>query len=280
VTQIGAEYGRLNAVPARQRTQAQKARMVELARDMEVARKSYDHFFARLKAAFGGRGSAAVRAANLPGRAACRRPCATSAGRGDSLYRGRPDDFHVILITEDAISPSKPQARDGRGAAAPGAGLPPGIAESRIDPRDSAKRLYNIIFCGGKVRQALEGANIKTLMWEPGRRTALRADERAARWGQVLGRELRAVGLHPGLARAAGPGAKAAWTALGLGVSKAHPNFQALPGVLEEMKAIIQPQAQRRERRTPMQWAKSRRASCQAPLRWTRRSRSRLWKMG
>lgn len=105
--------------------------------------------------------------------------------------------------------------------------------------RALAQELYNIVFCGGEVERALQGAQIKSLMWSLD--DVLRyAPMCALHDGHKYLVESYAQSIFTlaSYSRLKNEPRKS-WTALGLGVSKAHPNFPPLPGVLDEMKAII-----------------------------------------
>jgi len=105
------------------------------------------------------------------------------------------------------------------------------------DPRPASQALYRVLL--SPLEQALEGAKAQTLMWSLD--GALRYVPIAALHDgeRYVAERYRTVIFTPAShARLKDP-VTPAWRALGLGVSKAHAPFSALPAVPDELRAVI-----------------------------------------
>jgi CHAT domain-containing protein len=241
VTQIGAEYGKLAALD--RRDAAQKKRMVELKRDLDVAEQAFERFFTLLQGEFKGRQQNSVQVSMLPETRGLQEALREIGGDVAILSTiVAPDDFHVILMTANSIqafkSPKPVPATELRRKVL---AFREAVENSRLDPRPAAQDLYKIVFCEDAVAKALEGANIKTLMWSLddvlryAPMSALHDGKKYLVEGYA--QSVFTLASHSRLVKEP----KQAWRALGVGVSKARPNFSPLPGVVAEMRAIIRP---------------------------------------
>jgi len=106
-----------------------------------------------------------------------------------------------------------------------------------VDPRPLAQELYRILVA--PVASNLKGARARTLMWSLD--GVLRYLPVAALHdGEAyLVERYRHVLFTPASQARLKDAPQATWKGLGLGVSKAHGEFVALPGVVEELQSII-----------------------------------------
>ena len=106
-----------------------------------------------------------------------------------------------------------------------------------FDPRPLAQELYQILV--GPVARDLEGANAQTLMWVLDgvlRYLPVAALHDGERY---LVERYRQVVMTPASESRLKDAPRPSWTVLGLGVSKAHGSFAALPAVPTELRGII-----------------------------------------
>lgn len=112
------------------------------------------------------------------------------------------------------------------------------LQDPSLDPRPMAQDLYKILI--GPIEKDLAGAEAKTLMWSLD--GALRYLPIATLYDgkqylvERYRNEVFTLASQSRLEEATAPH----WSALGLGVSKAQPGFEALPAVPEELHGIIQ----------------------------------------
>ena len=106
-----------------------------------------------------------------------------------------------------------------------------------VDPRPLAQELYRILVA--PVASDLKGAQAQTLMWSLD--GVLRYLPVAALHdGEAyLVERYRHVMFTPASQARLKDAPQTMWTGLGLGVSQAHGEFAALPGVVEELQGII-----------------------------------------
>jgi CHAT domain-containing protein len=117
------------------------------------------------------------------------------------------------------------------------AALREALQDPRRDPRPLAQELYKIIV--GPVAKDLADAKAETLMWSLD--GALRYVPIAALYDgrQYLVERYRNAVFTPASMSRLKDQPRANWTGLGLGVSKAHGEFPALPAVPEELHGIF-----------------------------------------
>jgi len=147
------------------------------------------------------------------------------------------DKYHVILITPERQTAAEYTIKSSdlnRKVMA----FREALANPALDPEPLAKELYQILV--GPVAKDLEDAKAQTLMWSLD--GVLRYLPMAALSdGQhYLVEKYRNVVFTPASESRLKDPVSAEWKGLGLGVSKAHENFPALPGVQEELHGIIQ----------------------------------------
>ncbi|HSY17199.1 MAG TPA: CHAT domain-containing protein [Candidatus Acidoferrales bacterium] len=146
------------------------------------------------------------------------------------------DKYHVILITPDVQKAAEytiPSADLNRKVMA----FRQALCDPATDPRPLAQELYQILVA--PVAGDLAGARAETLMWSLD--GVLRYLPPAALYdGQhyLVERYHNVVFTPASESRLKDP-VSAEWKGLGLGVSKPHGDFLALPGVQEELRGII-----------------------------------------
>ena len=129
------------------------------------------------------------------------------------------------------------------------------LQDPQADPQPLAKELYTILFCHGRLAQDLAGAKAQTLMWSLDGTLRYLPVAALHDGRQYLVETYRNVVFTPASNARLKDAVSPKWTALGLGVSKAHhvtlggaegeagsrgSDFPALPGVVGELHGIIQ----------------------------------------
>jgi tetratricopeptide (TPR) repeat protein len=244
ISLIAAEYGRLDALKTR--TQAQEQRMDELKRDLDVAKQASDRFFTKLRTEFEKHQQTSAQVINLPKLEALQgalREIGPDVAIMSTVVG--PDDYSVILMTAHSMQGFKnPKPVPATEIRTKVSAFIEAISKSRLDPRPTAHEMYKIVFCQGAVTKALQDAGIKTLLWSLDdvlRYAPLSALHDGDKYlVEKYTQSVITLTSHSRLKDEP----KQEWTGLGLGVSKARPNFQALPGVVAEMKAIIHPEGE------------------------------------
>ena len=146
-----------------------------------------------------------------------------------------PDRYRVVVVTSqvEKAEDFPIKAADLRAKVAQ---FQQALRDPRLDPRPLGQELYHVLM--GPIEKDLAGAGAKTLMWSlddvlryipvgalyDGRRYVTERYDTEVFTGASL----------PLLSQKA-----ADWTVLALGVSKAHTDFPALPGVPQEMSGIV-----------------------------------------
>ncbi|PYS93226.1 MAG: hypothetical protein DMF64_05970 [Acidobacteria bacterium] len=150
------------------------------------------------------------------------------------------DKYRVILITPDvqkaAEYPIKGAELNRKVAAFRDA-----LQDYKSDPRPLAQELYKIIV--GPIAKDLQDAKAETLMWSLD--GVLRYIPMAALYDgqQYMVERYRNVVFTPASTARLKDEPSAQWRGLGLGVSKAHDQFPALPAVPEELHSIFRDDA-------------------------------------
>jgi len=114
------------------------------------------------------------------------------------------------------------------------------LQDRRRDPTPLAKELYQILV--GPIAKDLKDAGAETLMWSLDGMLRYLPVAALHDGEKHLVERYQNIVFTPGsLARLKDP-VSGDWTALGLGVTKAHEGFNALPGVVAELRGIIRRQ--------------------------------------
>jgi CHAT domain-containing protein/Flp pilus assembly protein TadD len=236
VTAIGAERGALLA--KNPRSAAEERRLNELEQDLIVANRAFNDFLDRLAQEF-----------------------ADAARPGDRIFQVREaqglmedlrelGDGAVVLYTlvgEQAlrILLITPDAQKAAESPVTAAELNRKVFEfrkilrdPRRDPKPLARELYQVLV--GPVASDLQGARAQTLVWALDGALRYLPVSALHDGSEYLVERYRTVVFTPAShARLKDP-PQANWRGLGLGVSKALPGFDALPGAAAELRDVIQ----------------------------------------
>jgi CHAT domain-containing protein len=235
VAALGRERGSLRDKP--QLTTEEEQRLTQLEADLEVAGQAFQKFLDGLVVELGNTPQTNDRVFQLRESQALMDTLRELGHGAVALYTVvGADKYRVILITPDvqkaAEYPIK-EAELNRKVAAFRAAL----QNPRSDPRPLAQELYQIIV--GPIAQDLAAAHAETLMWSLD--GTLRYVPIAALHDgdKYLVERFRTVVFTPASTSRLKDQPSAGWTALGLGVSKPHGDFPALPAVPAELHGII-----------------------------------------
>jgi CHAT domain-containing protein/Tfp pilus assembly protein PilF len=240
VTALGVERQALMAKSSR--TAKEDTRLDALEQDLTVAAQAFQQLLSGLAEAFRGTPEGSARLAEVREAQGLMADLA-DLGRGTvALYTLVGDKtYRVILIT-----PHTQVARDSPITAADlnrkVLALREALRTPLVDPRPLAQELYKIL--AAPVANDLKGARAQTLMWSLD--GVLRYLPVAALHdGEAyLVERYRHVMFTPASQARLKDAPQATWKGLGLGVSKAHGEFVALPGVVEELQGIIRDKGQ------------------------------------
>ncbi len=234
VTQIGARRGELLAKTTR--TADEEKELSGLENQLDIANRNFQKFVDSLSSQLDntpqkGRVEQITDAQSLQN---------TLHDLGDgtiALYTLVADDkYRVILVTPDAEKAAEysisatdlnRKVLDFRQA----------LQNSSVDPRPLAQELYTILIA--PIAKDLDGAKAKTLMWSLD--GTLRYLPMSALYDgkNYLVERYRSDVFTPASNANLKDLPSPQWKALGLGVSKAQPGFEALPGVADELNGII-----------------------------------------
>jgi tetratricopeptide (TPR) repeat protein len=240
VTALGVERQVLLAKSSR--TAKEDTRLDALEQDITVAAQAFQQLLSGLAEAFRGTPERSARLAEVREAQGLMADLA-DLGRGTvALYTLVGEKtYRVILIT-----PHTQVARDYPITAADlnrkVLALREALRTPLVDPRPLAQELYTILVA--PVASDLKGAQAQTLMWSLD--GVLRYLPVAALHdGEAyLVERYRHVMFTPASQARLKDALQARWKGLGLGVSKAHGEFVALPGVVEELQGIIRDKGQ------------------------------------
>jgi CHAT domain-containing protein/1,2-phenylacetyl-CoA epoxidase PaaB subunit len=238
---LGMEYGALRR--QRARTAADTERLNALEADLGVARQAFEQFLAHVQAE--------LRQAPQPSDT-IHRLAEESQGLMDALRELDPGTVALhTLVSETAyrVILTTPEVQIAREFPITAADLnrlvlafrevlaPAREGGTLQDPRPLARELYQMVVA--PVAQDLQQAHAQTLLWSLD--GVLRYLPLAALHdgGQYLLERYRLVVFTPASHTRLKDLPHPHWTGLGVGVSKAHEYFAALPAVPEELRSII-----------------------------------------
>ncbi len=241
LTEIGSERGALLDKPSR--TPAEEQRLAQLEADLIVAGQAFQKFLDRMAEELGNAKEASSKVYQLREAQGLMEDL-RELGKGVvALYTLVGEEkYRVILTTADFQRgyeyPIKAEALNRKALA-----FREALQNPRLDPLPLAQELYKILV--GPVAKDLQGAKAQMVMWSLD--GVLRYVPVAALHDgkQYLVERYRTAVFTPASQSRLRAEPSRKWTALGLGVTKAHgPTIPALPGVLEEMRGIIQESGQ------------------------------------
>ena len=238
VAALGRERGSLREKD--KLTPEEEQKLTQLEADLEVAGQAFQQFLDQLATELGDTPVATERVFQLRESQALMDTLRELGHGAVALYTVvGADKYRVILITPDvqkaAEYPIKATELYAKVAAFRAA-----LQDPRSDPRPLAEELYHILV--GPVANDLKAARAETLMWSLD--DVLRYVPTAALYDgdAYLVERYRNVVFTPASASRLKDEPAANWTGLGLGVSKPHDNFPALPAVSAELHGIIREQ--------------------------------------
>lgn len=235
VTTLGMERQALLANSSR--TGEEDARLEALEHDLTVAAQAFQQFLSGLEEAFRGMPEGSARLAQVREAQGLMADLADLGPGTVALYTLISEKtYRVILITPDAqVAREYPiTAADLNRKVLT---LREALHTPRADPRPLAQELYQILVA--PVANDLRGAQAQTLMWSLD--GVLRYLPVAALHDgdAYLVERYRHVMFTPASQARLKDAPQTMWKGLGLGVSQAHGDFAALPGVVEELQGII-----------------------------------------
>src|SRR2546421_2159102 len=235
VASIGRQRGELAA--KQDLTPDERRRMAELETQLEAANAAFQKFLDRLEAEFAGAKAGGDKVYQLREAEGLREVLREIGGGAVALYTVvGAEKYYVILYTPDAtIAREYPIRAEQLNAKI--FALREALQNPSTDPRPLAAELYRIIV--GPVAKDLEQAKAETLMWSLD--GALRYVPLAALYDgeRYMVERYRDVVFTPATQANLKDQPRAQSKGIGLGVSKAHGNFNALPAVPEELRSIF-----------------------------------------
>ena len=239
LTTLGHERGEL--VGLQTRTAEQEKRLASLDRDLTVAGEAFQKFLARLDTE-ASRQKLSNEKLNQVKDSEALMGTLRELGSGTvAIYTLVTEDkLRLILITSDVMktveSPLKRSDLDEKIVA-----FRQRLENPKNDPLPLARELYRLIL--GPIEKDLVGAKAETVMWSLD--GALRYLPVAALndGEHYLVERFRNVVFTPASNANLKDIPAAQWRVLGLGVSKAHEGFNALPGAQKELEGIIHDEA-------------------------------------
>jgi CHAT domain-containing protein/Tfp pilus assembly protein PilF len=237
VTALGVERQALLAKSSR--TAEDDTRLDALEHDLTVAAQAFQQLLSSLEEAFRGTPEGSVRLAEV--REAQGLMADLGAGTVALYTLVSATTYRVILVTPDTQV-----ARDYPITAADlnrkVLALREALRTPVVDPRPLAQELYQILVA--PVANDLKGAQAQTLMWSLDGVLRYLPVATLHDGEAYLVERYRHVMFTPASQARLKDTPQAMWKGLGLGVSQAHGEFVALPGVVEELQGIIRDEGQ------------------------------------
>jgi CHAT domain-containing protein/Tfp pilus assembly protein PilF len=244
ITAFGKEKGELLAKLAKRTpTPQEQQRLDKLDADLEVASTKFHQVLKQLDVTLGqsprGKGSE-VKVSDIEDALGMQSALGELEAGTVVLYTVVTDERYAVIV----ITPDTQVAREYPIAAAD---LNHKVFQFRealrnpgVDPRPLAQELYKILVA--PIAKDLAGAGAQTLMWSLD--GVLRYVPIAALHDgeHYVIERYRTVVFTPASKTELKDKPKAQWTGLGVGVSRAHEGFDALPGVTAELRGIIREQ--------------------------------------
>jgi CHAT domain-containing protein/tetratricopeptide (TPR) repeat protein len=235
VASIGRQWSELTA--KEQLTAEEQKQLTALEKQLEVANAAFHKFLDQLESEFASTKAGGDKVYQLREAEALKEVLRELGGGAVALYTVVGEKkYYVVLYTPDAMI-SREYAISAEELNAKIFAFREALRKPSTDPRPLAQELYRIIV--GPVAKDLEQAKAETLMWSLD--GALRYVPVAALHdgkGYMVER-YRNVVFTPATQANLKDQPRAQSKGLGLGVSKAHGDFIALPSVPEELRSIF-----------------------------------------
>ena len=237
IAELGTERDTL--MSKNNRTAEEDQRLAKLDADLVVAGNAFQKFLSQLETELGASAQASAKTYALRESQGLMQDLRELGANTVALYTLITDDkYHIILTT--------PDFQKGYDYAIKAADLNRKVLEFRevlqnpkLDPLPLAQELYKILL--GPVAKDLEKAKAKTLMWSLDGVLRYVPISALHDGKQYMVERYRSAVFTPASQARLLQQPAAHWDALGLGVTKAHgERIAALPGVLDEMRGIIQ----------------------------------------
>jgi CHAT domain-containing protein/Tfp pilus assembly protein PilF len=235
LTTLGRERGELIALRAR--TVEQDARLTSLDRDLTIAGEAFQKFLAKLDTEASQQKLSKEKIDQVKDSEALMQTLRELGSGTVAIYTLVTEDkLRLILITPDVLKTAEATITRtdlNRKIVA----FRQSLENPRSDPRPLARELYRLII--GPIEKDLAGAQAETILWSLD--GAMRYLPVAALddGEHYLLERFRNVVFTPASNANLKDVPAVQWSALGLGVSKAHKGFGALPGAQKELEAII-----------------------------------------
>jgi CHAT domain-containing protein len=235
ITRVGAEYGELQRKASR--TPDEEARLASLGKQLEQANATFLSFLRGLSTEFA-RGAERARGV-YEASSSLRKVLGTlDPGTVAVFTLVSEKKLRTILVTAKVRkgythATALSAAELGKRVLA----LREALQDKRVDPRPLAKELYDVLV--KPMARDLAGARASTILWYldgPLRYVPMGALYDGSTW---LVEKYRSVVLSGGSLAKLEAEPHAVWTALAMGVTKALDGFPALPGVSNEVEALV-----------------------------------------
>jgi CHAT domain-containing protein/uncharacterized protein HemY len=235
LTELGRERGELIALKDRNPQQNQRLNLLD--KELTIANEAFQKFLARLEAEGSQQKLSKEKIDQVKDSEALKETLRELGSGTVAIYTLVTEDkLRLILITPDVLKTSE-AAINRTDLNTKIVAFRQSLENPRSDPRPFARELYRLII--GPIEKDLAGARAETLMWSLD--GALRYLPVAALYDgeHYLVERFRNVGFTPASNANLKDVPAKQWRALGLGVSKKHEGFGALPGAQKELEAII-----------------------------------------
>lgn len=235
LTSLGHERGQLVGLAAR--TIEQEKRLVSLEHDLRLAGEAFQKFLSRLEEETTRLKLSKEKLDQVKDSEALMGTLRGIGSNTVAVYTLVTEDkLRLILMTPDVMKTTETAVRridlNSKIVA-----FRERLQSRQSDPRPLARELYKLIV--GPIERDLVGAKAETVMWSLD--GALRYLPVAALHDgeHYLVERFRNVVFTPASSSHLNDAPAAQWRVLGLGVSKAHKGFRALPGAKKELEGII-----------------------------------------
>jgi CHAT domain-containing protein/Tfp pilus assembly protein PilF len=239
LTELGHERGELFALQTR--TAEQEARLKSLDSDLTIAGEAFQKFLTRLDAEAAQQKLSKEKLDQVETSQALMETLRELGSGTVAIYTLVTEDrLRLILITPNVMKTAEVAIKR-TDLNAKIVAFRQSLENPLSDPRPMARELYKLIV--GPIEKDLAGAKAGTLMWSLD--LALRYLPVAALHDgdHYLVETFRNVVFTPASNANLKDVPAVEWRALGLGVSKAHEGFGALPGAKKELEGIIHDEA-------------------------------------